>query len=169
MCEIGTLMAISTAVSVGGSIIQGIAQNNAAQANATMLRNQAAFEEQQARDTMARGEEDIREIQKQGSAVQGSAKAGFSANGIDLSFGSPLDLMLSNARNIEQDVMRTAENAKREADGISFGASQTRGRANVQIAEGRNAVSAAVVGGVGTALSGGAQIYKYKAGIGQVA
>lgn len=162
MCDPVSLMIASTAVTAGSSILGGIQQNQAAKANAAMLRQQAAFEDQQARDAVARGEEDIREIQKRGAQVQGAASAGFAANGLDLGFGSPLDFMLSNAANIEQDVMRRGENAKREADGISFGASQTRGRANVVRAEGKNALASGFIGGLSQTLSGGAQIYKYK-------
>jgi len=150
MCDPGTLMGLSTAVSAVGSVLGGIQQNQAAKANAKMLRQQAAYEEQQARDAIERGKEEIREVQKAGAQVQGAATAGFSANNVDLGFGSPLDFMLSNAANIEQDIMRTAENAKREADGISFGASQTRGRANIVEAEGRNALAS---GSVRTLLS----------------
>lgn len=163
MCDPVMMMIASTAVSAGSSIMQGKQQNAMAKANARMMREQAAYEDQQARDAIARGEEDIREIQKQGAQAQGAAKAGFAANGLDMGFGSPLDFMLSNAANIEQDVMRRAENAKREADGISFGASQTRGQANITRAEGRNAKKAGFIGGINSVLSGGAEIYKYKA------
>lgn len=163
MCEPTTLMMMSAGMSAVGSIMGGIQQNQAAKANAQMLQQQAAYEDQQARDAVARGEEDIREIQKRGAAAQGAASAGFAANGIDMGFGSPLDFMLSNAANIEQDIMRTSENAKREADGISFGASQTRGQANITRAEGKNARTAGYIGGINSVLSGGAEIYKYKA------
>ena len=165
MCEPTTLMMASMAVSAAGAVMGGIQQNQAAKANARMMRQQAAYEDQQARDAIARGEEDIRAIQQRGANAQGAATAGFAANGLDMGFGSPLDFMLSNAANIEQDIMRTGENAKREADGISFGASQTRGQANITRAEGKNARTAGYIKGFNSVLSGGADIYKYKAGI----
>lgn len=166
MCDAITMMIASTAMSVVGGIQQGQAAQDSANYNAALMRNQAAYEEVQARDAITRGEQDVRDVYKAGAQAQGSARAGFSANGLDLAFGSPLDLMLSNARNIEQDAMRTSENAKREADGISFGASQTRSKAKLTEMEGANAKKSAMIGSIGTVLSGGAEIYKYKASVG---
>lgn len=168
MCEPVSMMMAATAASVGGQLIAGKAASQSADFNAKMLRNQAAYEDQQARDAISRGAEDVREVYETGAALRGQARAGYSASNVDLSYGSPLDLMLSNARNIELDATRTGENARREAQGISFGASQMRQNARITKAEGRNAKSAAMIGSVGTVLTGGANIYKYRQSIGKV-
>lgn len=166
MCDpVSALMAAGTAVSAIGTLRAGDAAQNTANFNAYQLTQEAAYADQQAADTLARSEEDIREIQKAGSRVRGAAVASASASNIDASFGSPLDMILDNARNVETDVMRTAENARREADDIRFGASQTRGRAAITRMEGQQQKAASRMSAVGNVLSGGAGIYRYRASV----
>jgi hypothetical protein len=158
-------MIASTAMSAGGTIMAGNAAAESGNYNAAMLRQQAAYEETQVADAIVRGSENVREVQKAGAQVQGAGRASAATGNIDINFGSPLDVMLDNARNIELDVMRTSENARREADGIRFGAAQTRKQATLTQMEGKNTQAAARIGAVGTVLSGGASYYKYKAGL----
>lgn len=166
MCDpVTALMAAGTAISTVGTLQAGSAAATSSNYNAQLMEQQAEYEQKQADDAIVRGSERVREIQRRGAQTQGTGRAAASAGNVDINFGSPLDILLDNARNIETDVMRTQENARREAEGLDFQAQQTRSGATLTRLEGQQRKAASRTQAFGQVLSGGAQIYKYRASV----
>lgn len=167
MCDpVSLLLGASAATSAVGAVMSAKAGAEASQANSQYMQEQAAYEETQAQDAVARGEEAVRDVQKAGARVQGAAQAGFASNNIDATFGSPLDIINDNARNIELDSIRVADNAGREAEGYRFQASQSRRQSSIYQMEARHTRTAGTIGAIGAVLTGGSSIARYQAGIG---
>jgi hypothetical protein len=117
--------AISAGVSVVGSIQQSRAQSAQAKYQAAVARNNQIIAQQNADDALKRG--DIEE-QKQRQKVQlllGQQRAGFAAQGADLTSGSVLDILGDTAATGELDALTIRNNAAREArqymlQGVNF-------------------------------------------------
>lgn len=84
------------------SITGGIAQQSAAKQQARAAQDEAAYQADRLRDRRER--------------VLGSQRAGLAASGVDISQGSPLDLLTSTATEAELDIQSTlAGGANRSA------------------------------------------------------
>lgn len=149
----GTMMALSAGLSAVGSLAQGMAQRNAANAEAQQAERQAA----QMKDEALQEAERIR---KAGRRTQGAARAQLAASGIKVDEGSALQIDEQIGYDSELDAQNTLLTGKRRSDAAKFQASQARAR-------GRNAMTASVLGAVTTGLQGwkgvkDASPYRYK-------
>lgn len=136
----GTMMALSTAMSVAGSLAQGVAQKRAADAEAQLAERQAAQMQDEALQEADR-------IRKAGRRAQGAARAQLAASGIRVDEGSALVIDEEIGGESEKDAYNTLLTGKRRADGAKFQASQARSK-------GRNAVTSSVLGSLTTGLQG---------------
>lgn len=133
------LTVASTVATVAGSIAQGQAAQAAANANADMLRRNAALEEQQ-------GQQAYLLQQRKNQIARGKTLAALSGNGIAVDEASPLDLLSEQAKTGEFE----AENQKfvhdQRAWQMRMGAvqQQTAGDAAMSTATGK-----AIAGGLG--------------------
>ena len=84
------------------------AQAKAAAADAEVAKQNAELVGQQIKDAVYRGTRTTRDIFVEGKKVAGQQRAAMGANNLDLTFGSPLDLIYST----QIDAMRDAETAK---------------------------------------------------------
>ena len=117
--------AISAGVSTVGAIQQSQAQSAQAKYQAAVARNNQIIARQNADDALKRG--DI-EAQKQRQKVQlmlGQQRAGFAAQGADLTSGSVLDILGDTAATGELDRLTILNNSAREArqymlQGVNF-------------------------------------------------
>lgn len=166
MCDLVTgLMVASTAIGAAGQIQTGRAQNAAAQYQAQVATINAGFAEKRAADALARGREEEARVRREGAQLQGQQTAQMAAAGLDLGFGSPLDVLIDTATGIELDALRTRRNAALEAEDFDRQAWNYRADAGMSRAEGKNAQTAGYIGAAGSILSGGAQAAKYRASI----
>ncbi len=145
----------------------GVQQAGAASANASFQQQiaiaNAKRTDQQIADARARGVEETQAVYRAGDAVIGETRAGLAANNMDLSFGSPLDTILDTSVAVERDARRTMENTRREVNDLQVQKANQLNGASAYGAEASNAKTAGLVAGVGTALGGAGDIYKYRA------
>jgi hypothetical protein len=137
------LGAIGTGVKAFGEYQSGQSQQQAAESNARLA-------EAAAGDALSRGEEQAVRIRGQTDRLIGQQRAAYGANGVDLSQGSPLDVMLGSRRVSEEDIRTTRMNATREAWGLRTQAQAFRD-------QGSAAANAGLFGALGTGIAGGAQ------------
>ncbi len=130
----------SSLLQAGGQIAAGNANNRIAQANARNL-------DLSAEDAVARGDADAQVQRQQFAQVMGAQRAGLSAANVDISRGSAADLITDTAGVGELEVMRTINNATREAYGL-------RSQAVLQRAEGKMAKRMGYLGAGATLLAG---------------
>lgn len=165
MCGPVPLMIASTALSVVGGIQQANAQASAARYSAQVNERNAILAERRARDALDRGVEAEREVRMRGGLLAGKQRAQMAAAGLDLGFGSPMDVLTDTLVGIELDSARARRNAQSEAEDFDRQAWSYRAQAGMDRAEARNARVGGTIGAVGSVLSGASNIYRYRAGI----
>ena len=165
MCDLVSMMVASTALSGVSSVMQGQADAAAANYNAKIQAQNAIFADQRAEDARLRGQLEEQRVREQGNLVRKGQEARWGASGLDMGFGSPLDVIVASATRAELDAMTVRENTEREVEDFEREAWSLRAGSSMSKAEARNAKTAGALGAVGSVLTGGAGIYKYKAGV----
>jgi hypothetical protein len=153
------LLGLGTAFSGIGAIAQGQAQaqnyqaqQKAAEYNATIQRQQAEVVAQQANQQQ---ESELR----QGAQIQGEQIAGLAQNGVDVSTGSPLDVLKQDQANLHLQVANTGYQGYLNQRGFNLQAEQTDYQGKVAGYNAGQAGAAGLFGGATALLSGGASYY----------
>ena len=155
MCVEPTTLALiaavaSTAVSAGAAYQQSrtakaVAENNADAANVA------------AADALRRGEQDSQKSMREARLMMGSQRAAYSARGLDISSGTPADVIEQTDFFGRQDAAQARTNARKEAWSI-----QNRGAAYSAEARAQNpflSTTSTLLGGAGSVAD---RWYQYK-------
>lgn len=161
MCEIGTILAIGgTVLGAVGAIQQGNAAAEAGRYNAQVAEMNATMSERRAKDALERGAREEQKQRQQLAALKGKQVAAMAANGVDLGFGSPLDLIVDTATLGELDALTIRKNSANEA--YDHRVAAVNGRADGTLS--RMNADAAQTGGylnaAGTLLGGAGNAYR---------
>lgn len=155
-----------TAMMVASTVIGGVGQLQAAGAasasakyNAQVADMNAKLANRAAKDALERGGLEEQKQRQQTAQLLGQQQAGMAANGVDLTFGSPLDLLVGTAVLGELDALTIRSNAYREERDIRQQGANYRGQAGMYRAEAKGAKTAGWLSAGGTVLGGGAQAY----------
>lgn len=168
MCDLVTaLMVGSTLMGGAGAIQQGQATAASAKYNAQVSDMNAKLADRSAKDALERGKLEEQKQRQKTSQVLGAQQAGMAANGVDLTFGSPLDLLVDTAVMGEMDALTIRTNSAREERDIRQQGANYRGQAGMYRAQASSASSGGFLNAMGTVLGGGAQAgaYAKKAGV----
>lgn len=162
-----------TALAIGGALLGGVsqvasasAQSKAAKYNAEVQRQNAQLADRQAKNVLDAG---TREEQKQKAMTQqlmSKQQAAQAANGVDVTFGSPLDLMVDTAKQgaVDATVIRT--NAYRNYDDTRNQAVSYRNQASLYDMEAKNSKTAGMLGAFSSVMSGLGSAYAKMPGAG---
>lgn len=162
MCDLITgMMVASTVMGGAGMIQQGKATAASNRYNAQVSEMNAKIADKAAKDTLERGKIEEQKQRQKTAQIMGQQTAGMAASGLDLSFGSPLDLLVDTAVMGEMDALTIRSNAYREERDIRQQGANYRGQAGMQRASADSALSGGFLGGVGTLLGGGAKAAAY--------
>ena len=167
MCDLVTALMIGSTVVGGAAQIQaGNAQAAASRYNAQVAEMNAKLADRSARDAIERGQIEEQNKRREVASIQGRQQAAMAANGVDLTFGSPLDTIVDTAMLGEIDALTIRRNAAREAydykvQGVNYRSDATLSRMNASAAQ-----TGGYMGALGTVLGGGAKSYQtYKSGL----
>lgn len=161
MCDFGIIIGLaSAAVGAAGSMQQAAAAKASADYNAQIAKQNARISQQRAHDAIERGK--VAEQQKMGqnSQLLGKQRAALAANGVDLSFGSPLDLQVDTAVVAKTDALTIKTNAYREAYDHEIDAHNQTAQARLYRMQGNAAAQAGTIGAIGTVLGGAGDAWK---------
>lgn len=118
MCDLVTAAAVgSLAFGAMGAYQQSAATKASAEYQSQVARNNAISAEYQAQDAIKRGEVAEAEQRRKTMMLKGTQTARLAANGIDISEGSPLQILSDTDWMGEQDALTIRDNANREAWG----------------------------------------------------
>jgi hypothetical protein len=160
MCELTTMLMIgSTVMGAAGAVQQGKAAQASANYNAKVADMNAKISERQARDAVERGALEEQQQRMKTSQVIGQQRAAMAANGVDLTFGSPLDTLVDTATMGELDALTIRANTYREERDIRQQGNNQTAQASAFRAEGANARKAGFMDAFGTILGGGSKAY----------
>jgi hypothetical protein len=147
-----TLTAIATVVSAGASVYQGYAakqqgkyEQNVANANATMERD-AAY------DAQNRGKLEELARWRQVAQARSAATAAFAANGLDTTFGTPVDVDADSLGAGYQDAQTIRENYERETRGYLISSANYTAQGEAARARGDSAFTSSLFQAGGTIL-----------------
>lgn len=166
MCDIMMALTVgSTLLGAVGQVQQGQATAAAQRYNAQVQEMNATLSERRAKDAIERGQADEQRKRQQVAGLVGQQTAAMAANGVDLSFGSPLDTLVDTAALGELDALTIRTNANREAYDFRVDAVNKRAGASMSRASADNAVTGSLLNAGGTILGGAGRAYQgYKTG-----
>lgn len=154
-------MVASTLLSATGSIQQGNAAAAAGRYNAQIAEMNAKISENRARDALERGKIEEQKKRKEIAKISGAQQAAMAANGVDISFGSPLDTLVDTAVQGELDALTIRSNTYREEYDYRVQAANQRAGGQLQKMQGKSAQAAGYIGAGSTILGGGAKVAQY--------
>ncbi len=155
MCDIGTaLMVGGTLLSGAGQISSANANAKAAKYNAEVQRQNAQLADRQAKNVLDAGTREEQKQKAMTTQLMAKQQAAQAANGVDVTFGSPLDLMVDTAKQGAVDALTIRTNAYRNYDDTRNQAVSYRNQGSLYDMEARNSRTAGVLNAFGTTLSG---------------
>lgn len=164
MCDPVTLTLATTAVVAGGQIYQGAAQKSAAKYDARVANQNRQLELQARNDAAERGVEQQKQHWRRVSQQYGQQRAMQAASGLDISFGSPADLLSDVQELGAEDSKTIAANTAKEIKGYEINAANYVMQGRAAKSRGKAAMTGAVINAFGTVLGGATQVSKMKAG-----
>jgi len=120
----------------------------------------ATISERRAKDALERGELEEQQKRRETSALIGKQKAAMAANGVDLTFGSPLDVIVDSAVLGELDALTIRKNAHREEYDYHVQAANQRAQGAMHSGAADSALAGGYMAAGGTVLTGASQAYK---------
>lgn len=147
MCEPTTIM-LMTAAATG---LQAVGQYQQGQVAKQVGRNNQIMAEYAAQDALQRGDQEANAALRRARLTAGTQRATMAARGLDLTEGSPADLLDQTSFFGEQDAATARLNARREA-----WASRVQGTNAAR--EGRLAARNANLSALGTVLTGSTRV-----------
>lgn len=158
VCDPVTLTVAATVISAIGTGYSGLAQVEQHKYQAGIARNNATVARNQAADAEERGKQDELKKWREVTAMKSAQMASFAANGLDTTFGTPLDVVTDTAVFGGQDAWQIRENAAREATGFMISAQNYDQEALAQKRAGRNALVSTALDVTGTVIGGASQV-----------
>jgi len=151
MC-VAALGIVGAVISAVGSIVGGIAQRNAYNAQAKALEQNARNDEIRAKQAAEEGAQKEGVLRERGEQIKGQQNAAYGAAGI--TGGSAWDVLRSTQYGIEQDAAAIQNETARTSWGYNVNAANSRNKAGQARAAGSNAMVAGVLSGASSYLGG---------------
>lgn len=108
------MQALQLGLSAASGITSFIGSQNQASAMEQVARNNQVMAERAAADAQRRGEEDVQAVQRRAAQLRGTQRSVMAARGLDLSEGTPAELIDQTDFFAEQDAATARMNARRE-------------------------------------------------------
>jgi hypothetical protein len=160
MCDpvsIGLTVA-AAAVTMGGQYVQGQAAVSQATYEGQIAKQNEALATEQAKDSIDRTRVEAQRRQREGGQLAGQQQAAMAANGIDLNFGSALDVQRDTQMITNEDVGQIYRGGFEEQRGFLINAANYRMQQQAAKSKAKGAKIATYLGMAGTALGAASQI-----------
>jgi hypothetical protein len=160
MCDpisIGLTVA-AAAVQMGGQFVQGQAQATQASYEAQVAKQNAALSTEQAKDSIDQTKLEAQRRQREGAQLAGQQQAAMAANGVDLNFGSALDVQRDTQMYTNEDVQQIYRGGFEQQRGFLIDAANYRMSEKAAQAKGKAAKVGSYLAMAGTALGAASQI-----------
>ena len=175
MCvaAIGIIASVaSAAVGAMGAMQQANAAAASANYQAQVNQNNAILADRAAEDARKRGDAELAEHRRKVAQMQGKQVAAMAANGVDITSGSPLNILADTAQMGELDAATITNNAEREALGYEAQGMNFRAESQLNRANAKSAKTASYISAAGTVVSGVGQVsdkwYRMGSSVGRI-
>lgn len=153
-----TVVATSSLLSARSALAEGAAARAAGQFNAQMSERNARVAEQQAEQIKRSAEFDINRFRDNFSELQATSAQAFRYNGFVATGGTPLQVLLNNAREADEEIAMRRYNASIGEQQALESATEQRLQGRLQRMQGAAAQTASYYRAAGSLLAGAAQI-----------
>lgn len=161
MCDLSLALTLgSTLLGAAGQMQQAQASASASKYNAQVADMNARLSERRAKDAIERGALEEQKKRQQVQQVLGKQQAAMAANGVDVSFGSPLDTIVDSSVLGELDALTIRSNTYREAYEYRVDAANKRSSATLNRMNADAATTGGYLGAAGTILGGAGKAYQ---------
>jgi len=169
MCDLGLALTLgSTLLGAAGQVQQAKATAEANKYNAQVAEMNAQIADKQAKDAIERGKQEEQQKRLQTAQLEGRQRTAIAANGVDLTFGSPLDTIVDTAKMGEIDALNVRTNAYREAYGYKMQGTNQLANAKLDRMHADAAVKGGYLEAFGTVLGGTGKVYSQAKSLGYI-
>jgi len=166
MCELATILTIgSTLMGAAGQMQQASATASAAKYNQQVAEMNATLSDRKAKDALERGATEEQRKRQEVQQILGKQQAGMAANGVDLTFGSPLDTIVDTSVLGELDALTIRTNTARENYDYRVQAVNQRAGATMEGMKAKSALQGGYLAAAGTVLGGAGKAYSSYKGV----
>lgn len=152
------LMVASTVISSAGAVMSGIGQAQQARYQAGIADQNAHIAEGQAHDAILNTNLEAQRRAREIGQTKGAQEAAMAANGVDLNFGSAVDVQKDTAMIGAEDLAQIYKGGNEQTKGFEINAFNYRSQAAADRAKAKSAMLQGIMGGLSTALGGASQI-----------
>jgi hypothetical protein len=139
--------AIGVIAGIAGTLVSAMGQMQQAKAASQAATYNSEVSNIMANDAILRGQAEEDAKRRETASLAGRQRAVMAANGVDITMGSPLQVLGDTARMGELDAISVRTDAEREATAL-------RNQSQLYQAEASSALSGGAIGAFGTVLSG---------------
>lgn len=150
---------IGTGISAYGAVVGGMEQQQTANFQAQVAKNNATIAAQNATYATEAGESKAQQQEMSTRALIGSEVAAQGSSGLDVNSGSAAKVRSSAAALGTLSTMNIRNNALREAYGFTQQSQNFGSESELDTTKGKDAMTAGIVGGIGSLVGGGAKAY----------
>lgn len=159
MCEPTTALLIaSTAMSSIGAVTAGIGQAQQYRYQAQIADQNARLANEQARDSIGNTNLEAQRRYRELAQMKGAQTAAMAANGVDLNFGSPVDIQKDTAMIGAEDIGQIYKGGNERTRGFDINAFNYQSEASANRARASGALMKGAFDGLSTALGGASQV-----------
>jgi hypothetical protein len=148
----------ATAVTAAGQVLNGIGQSQQYRYQAQIDDQNNRLASDQARDSIDNTNLEAQRRYRQLADTQGKQQAAMAANGVDLNFGSPVDVQRDTAMIGAEDIGQIYKAGYQRTRGYDIDGWNYRSQAAANRARASGALMQGIFSGLGTALGGASQI-----------
>lgn len=157
---VAALAIASAVVGSAGQVMAGIGQGQQARYQASIADKNAQIANGQAQDSILNTNLEAQRLRRDQAQTAGQQQAGMAANGIDLNFGSAVDLQKDTAARGAEDAAQLYKAGNERTKGFEINAFNYRSQAAADRAKASGAVMTGIFGGVSSALGAASQALK---------
>jgi hypothetical protein len=154
----------ATAITAGSQIMAGIASANQANYAAEIADRNAKISAQQANDATENTKLEAQRRYRALAETKGRQQAAMAANGVDINFGTAVDIQRDTAMLGAEDIGQIYKAGNEQAVGFDREAWNNRAEASAQRSKAKNAKLLGFTQALGTVLGGASQVSKMRAG-----
>lgn len=156
------LLIASTALSAVGSVVGAVGQANQAKYAASIADQNAKIASEQAHDSIENTNLEARSRARMIGKMQGDQQAALAANGVDINFGTSLDLQRDVMMIGAEDLGNIYKGGNERTKSFDRQSWNYQAEAAAQRSKASGAIMQGIFGAAGTALGGASQIAKMK-------
>lgn len=160
MCDPVSLTVAATVATMAGQFVQGQAASNQAHYEQAAADANAKLAGDQARNTIDTTKKEAARRYREASQLEGQQQAALAANGVDINYGSALDVQKDSKMIASEDVGNIYAQGAQKTQGYLIDAYNYRQKAAAAKSAASSAGLATAFGMAGSALGGATQVYK---------